>query len=711
MDEGQQELTDSENSDSEGSEIIVEHYNDHFLADAPIDDSQYKNSNVDLEAIETLLFPHADIREAQNALINKIDEVIKSKSNLIVHAPTGLGKTAAALSPALTHILKKDNRGLTIYFLTSRHTQHKIVIDTLRKINEKFNLRIGGASIIGKKHLCLQPNVDTLPSKEFAEYCRLLVDGNKCEYYLNVKQGSKLTPNTEVVIKKLKDMDKGIATTENIISKSHESHLCPYEISILMAKNARVIVTDYSYMFNSHIRDGFFRKTNKELKDAIIIIDEAHNLPNRVKDLVSEYLSNITIKRALSEAKKFNYTTIIPVLEEINNILESYAKSLTREFEGKYAKNVPEQRAVTLNSFSNASDIGKKDWSELSTSERYVSKNEFIESVESIKDYDEIVAELIFASDNIKETQHVSYVGAVARFLDAWTGTDEGFTRIISTKKLKDKTDMITLSYRCLDPGIVTAPVINGSYSTIMMSGTLTPTSMYKQLFGIESEEMTLKSPFPQENRMNLIIPKTSTKYESRSQDQYKDIAKVLADISNNVDGCIAIYYPSYYLMSEIARYVDTKVSKTVFTESPGMSKGEKQEFLQNFSAYKSKGAILNAVITGSFAEGIDMPGILKAVVIVGLPLQKPDLETKSLIEYYDKKFNKGWDYGYLFPAFTKTIQAAGRCIRSEKDKGVIIFLDERYSWNNYFRCFPITWKIKVSLLYDGLIKDFFNKS
>ncbi|MGV8171670.1 MAG: helicase C-terminal domain-containing protein, partial [Candidatus Woesearchaeota archaeon] len=134
----------------------------------------------------------------------------------------------------------------------------------------------------------------------------------------------------------------------------------------------------------------------------------------------------------------------------------------------------------------------------------------------------------------------------------------------------------------------------------------------------------------------------------------------------------------------------------------------EKQEFLQNFSGYRSKGAILNAVITGSFAEGIDLPGILKAVVIVGLPLQKPDLETKSLIEYYDKKFNKGWDYGYLFPAFTKTIQAAGRCIRSETDKGVIIFLDERYGWNNYYRCFPSTWKIKVSLLYTALIKDFF---
>jgi len=685
-------------------------YDDYFLADAPIDNSQVKNSNVDLEDIETLLFPHADIREAQDQLIKKIDEVIKIKTNLIVHAPTGLGKTAAALSPALTHILKKDNKNLTIYFLTSRHTQHKIVIDTLKRINKKFSLNIVGSSIIGKKHLCLQPNTETLPSKEFAEFCKLLVEGGKCNFYSNVKQGQKIMPDALVAVNELKAANNGVCDTEHIIAESAKRELCPYEISLLMAKQARVIITDYSYIFNADIREGFFKKINKELKDAIIIIDEAHNLPSRVKDLMSEYLSNIMIKRAINEAKKLGYNHIVPILEELNNILESYAKSLSSEFESKYARNSPEVKvpAVTLDSFTNANETVKKDWSNLANNEQYISKKEFISMVEKSRDYDELIAELAFIGKAIRETQHMSYIGAIAEFLEIWRGTDEGFTRIVGAKKLKDKTDMITLSYRCLDPSLSTAPVISNAYSTVMMSGTLTPTSMYKELFGITAEELTLKSPFPQENRMNLIIPKTSTKYEARSQEQYKEIAKILEDTSGIVDGCIAVYYPSYYLMGEIAKYLDTKVSKTIFTENPGMTKAEKQEFMQNFSAYKNKGAILNAVITGSFAEGIDMPGVLKAVIIVGLPLQKPDLETKSLIEYYDKKFNKGWDYGYLFPAFTKTIQAAGRCIRSETDKGVIIFLDERYSWNNYYRCFPITWKMHVSMLYQGMIKEFF---
>jgi len=118
----------------------------------------------------------------------------------------------------------------------------------------------------------------------------------------------------------------------------------------------------------------------------------------------------------------------------------------------------------------------------------------------------------------------------------------------------------------------------------------------------------------------------------------------------------------------------------------------------------------LLAVSSGSFGEGIDMPGILKAVIIVGLPLQKPDLETKELIDYYEEKFGKGIDYGYIFPAITKCLQNAGRCIRSETDKGVIIFLDERFAWENYNRCLPKDMNFKISLMYEDRIREFFGK-
>jgi DNA excision repair protein ERCC-2 len=149
---------------------------------------------------------------------------------------------------------------------------------------------------------------------------------------------------------------------------------------------------------------------------------------------------------------------------------------------------------------------------------------------------------------------------------------------------------------------------------------------------------------------------------------------------------------------------------KTIFTEIPNMTKEEKQEMIERFKSYHKKGAVLTGVAAGSFGEGIDLPGdFLRCVVIVGLPLQVPDLEIKELIEYYDRKFGKGWDYGYTLPAITRSLQNAGRCIRSETDKGVIIFLEERFASPRYKKCFPKEWNIIVSTDFQKRIKDFFN--
>ena len=132
---------------------------------------------------------------------------------------------------------------------------------------------------------------------------------------------------------------------------------------------------------------------------------------------------------------------------------------------------------------------------------------------------------------------------------------------------------------------------------------------------------------------------------------------------------------------------------------------------LENYKGYKEQGAVLLGVSSGSFSEGIDLPGdYLKSVIVVGLPLAKPDLETKQLIEYYDMRFGKGWDYGYVYPAMIRTIQNAGRCIRSKEDKGVIIFLDERYRLQNYFKCFPKDWQMKITRMPIALIEEFFEE-
>ena len=139
------------------------------------------------------------------------------------------------------------------------------------------------------------------------------------------------------------------------------------------------------------------------------------------------------------------------------------------------------------------------------------------------------------------------------------------------------------------------------------------------------------------------------------------------------------------------------------------MNKSEREEMIESFKQYKESGAVLLGTVAGSFSEGIDLPGdLLKCVIVVGIPLGKPDLETEELIAYYDKKFGKGWNYGYMMPAMTRVIQSAGRCIRTENDRGVIVFLDERFTWKNYYDLFPKDWDIKITGLYEKRVREFF---
>lgn len=614
------------------------------------------------------LFPYDNMRGVQEVLIKAIKHAASSGHNLIAHAPTGLGKTAASIAPALEAAAET---GRTVFFLTSMHTQHLIALETIERINEKFDAKIIGIDIVGKKHMCLQEGVSDMNTKDFAEYCKMLREDGRCDFYSRLKRGDEQSFEAKTAISELRN--KSPCSTQKIVRTSQKYALCPYEISLALAKKADIIVTDYYYLFHPKIRDSFLKKTGKELEDAIIIVDEAHNLPRRITNLASQRLTSVAINRAMSEAKDIKSGRLFDILKEMHRILESYSRQ--RE------------------------DI-------------YISREDFILKIENVANYDELIDELEESANEIRREKKQSYLGAVASFLNDWLKEDEGFTRIFSTVKgFKD--DIFVLNYKCLDPAIVAKQVLPVAHSTILMSGTLTPTNMYLDILGFDknrTEELVLKNPFPETNKITMVVPKTSTKYSARSEAQYKEIGETLVKMINKIPGNSAVFFPSFKLRDSVYAYMG-RCDKTVFVEHPGMSKNEKEDLLDNFKQYKDEGAALLGVITGSFGEGIDLPGdYLKGVIIVGLPLQKPDLETKALIDYYNKKFAKGWDYGYLFPAFNKTLQSAGRCIRSETDKGAIIFLDERYSWANYYKCFPQTWNIKQTMMYEDELQRFFDK-
>ncbi len=622
------------------------------------------------ELQKEIYFPYPKVRDIQSNMISDVYNALKDKKHIIMHAPTGIGKTISALAPALSFAMRNN---LTIFFLTSRQTQHKIVVDTLKQIKQKFDINLECADIIGKKWMCLQNGVESMSSSSFHEYCKSLRDENQCEFYLNTrKQNTEPTLEAKHSLEGLKII--GPCHVHEFVEQGRNRKLCPYELATLTAKNAKIIIADYYYIFNPSIRNGFFQKINKQLENIILIVDEAHNLPNRIRELLTQKISSQIIDNAKKEAVKYNYEGELENLEIVENSLFELSKNIDAE----------------------------------ST----VSKNDFFDLINKLKSYDGIIAELAFTGEDIRERQKRSFVLSVAKFLEAWIGSDIGFGRILN-REIMDNKLKVSLSYRCLDPSLAAKEVIDKSYSTILMSGTLMPTTMYRDILGFKENviEKEYKNPFPKKNRLNLIIPKTTTKFVERNTKQYADIAKICGDIVNLVDGNSAIFFPSYDLMQKIAEFIGKETDKSLFMEKPAMTKIDKENLLSNFRNHKSKNSILLGTSTGSFGEGIDMPGVLQAVIIVGLPLNKPDTESKLLIEYYDDKFGKGFEYGYVLPAITKCLQNAGRCIRSESDKGAIIFLDERYAWQNYYQCFPEEWDMEVEMNYMSILKEFLKKN
>ncbi len=626
-------------------------------------------------------FPHPTIREGQRQLVEDILVTFKEKKVLLAHAPTGLGKTASALAVALQILNNSEARekedGTTrkkkVFFLTNRHTQHKIAVDTLKEIKNKRGHKIVCVDLIGKRWMCNQ-EIAGLFGNDFNEFCKSIVEKGECEFLNNVKNGQKLTMESKLLLKNLQNMSP--LHNEELIVECKEQQMCSYEMSIMLGKDADVFIGDYYYLFNPYVMIALFKKMDLELEDVILVVDEGHNLPNRVMDMLSSNLTTNMLKNGLMEAKKFHFKGMINWLQELNRIL------------------------------INLADFKEEDRNK----EKLVTKDSFLSEVQKVVNYEELIDELEQAAEEIRKKQKKSYLGGISTFLESWKGDDEGYLRSVSDRTNKYG-PLITLSYSCLDPRVITTPIFERVHSSIIMSGTLNPTSMYRDVLGIKKEKAVEKhypSPFPAENKLDLIIPETTTKFTARGDVMYKKIAEICTKLNKLIPGNTALFFPSYYMRDQICAFLNS--DKKLFWEKQSMSKEEKEQFLEGFKLEKNKrqGGILLGVAGANFAEGVDFPGdLLNGVIVVGLPLAKPDLKTKEIIKYYDNKFNRGWDYGYIYPAMNKCLQSAGRCIRSETDKGAVIYLEERFAWQKYLGCFPGNCP-RVTKDYFILLNEFF---
>ncbi len=580
------------------------------------------------------LFPYENVRSSQKEFKQTVEKALKDSRAVVAHAPTGIGKTAATVAPSLAYALENDKKS---FFVTPRHSQHEIVVDTLREIREKHGKNFVSVDLIGKKWLCEgERGSQVFVEEEDEESCPRHSKTYKNEYEL-----------TDQAREKIDELKNQVLRAEEVREECEK--VCPYAVLRHMVAEADIVVGDYFHIFHPGVRDSVFANSGLSLNDCIVIVDEAHNLPDRTRKLNSASISENMVGNALDEASNMGYYNVEENLEKLQQALIDMAR-----------KEIGMEKEVEIN------------------------KSNFIELVKNIHGYDDFIGDLESVAKEVRDEGKNSSCESVAYFLESWKGQDHGFVRVL--KRVGDRD--FKLSYTCLDPQYSTRQPLNSSHSSICMSGTLTPVNMYREVLGLDASntfEKVFKSPFPDSNLLNLVVDQVTTRYKERGDEQYRKIAWFISQSIEKVDGNTGVFFPSYNLRDEVYKVMKDDLDLPVFREERGMSKSEKRELLKNFDIEKDSGAVLLGVVGGSFGEGVDFPGdLMRAVFIVGLPLQKPDLETEALIEFYDEKFGRGWDYGYNFPAVNRALQAAGRCIRSRDDRGVVVFMDERYRWNKY---------------------------
>ncbi|MFH0906138.1 MAG: ATP-dependent DNA helicase [archaeon] len=625
-----------------------------------------------------IYFRHNEFRKGQKEIVQEILQSLSLKKNILIHAPTGLGKTDASLSAAIS--FAKENN-LKILFLTPKTSQHKIALEAVIGVNQKYNLDLKVIDFVGKKNMCTDPVIHTV-SSGFYEICKIARDKKQCPFYENIKPTDK---NEKAVLKhsisKMFNNINSISHHEikelafNNKSLSNEPKpLCSYELAKIYAKDCEIIIADYYHVFSNKVSSSLLSEININLKDCILIVDEAHNLEERILKLLSKSLNTYIIDKAIKEAKDLQ-----------KNKLKTILYDLQSDFEKIEELKLKKEHSIVIE----RNDILSKYQDDI---------------LALIEEFEEAGLQYI---EEKKEDK--SALLNIALFIEDWVQEKDTHVRLIKKEK-----DLLSVKYNALDASLITKDIINSCYATILMSATLTPLSMYEKILGLDEKQTVAKeyaSPFEESNRLNILINDVSTKYTQRSTDEYKKIANYLIKIVNAIPGNVITFFPSFEILNIVKAYV--KFNKPLLAQEEHSTTIDFENMINNFKKHSMKfGSCLFAVMGGKASEGIDLPGNdLIAAIIVGIPLSKMDLEVKSKIDYYEKKFNNGWLFAYIQPAIQKVIQSSGRVIRSETDRGVIIYMDERYLWDNYRKCLPRTVRFKITKEPEVEIEKFFGKS
>ncbi len=595
-------------------------------------------------------WPFDRVRPGQSDFLADARSAVSDRVHLLAHAPTGIGKTAVALVACLDVALAQNK---VVLFLTSRQSQHRIAVETLKRLEAK-GACVGSVDVIAKQAMCLQTDAPS-HGRAFHEFCDLKVKTRSCAFF---------NRDDRVVVQAVLQRPLHV---QELIRASAACRVCPHKVAMDAAAQAHVVVCDYNYVF-SDILEWTLDRLDRSLEDLVLVVDEAHNLPERIRAHLGGDLTLQDVVRASREARDLE--------PEAAHQLMGVAKAMEKFLLGLRAERVSrKEEFVDVVEGGLRHGLGRR-----------VGYTDLIELIENA------------AEEGLRRGRSTS-LPEVALFLRRWRDVDEGILRLVVPG------DDGKFAFRLMDPSVLSRRIFEKVHASLLMSGTLYPAEMYADLLGISADRRRIRtygSPFPKENRLLLVHPLATTLYTRRTSAMYDLIARELMGIGLGVPGNVAAFFPSYELLEEAhARLRSRRIPKKLLVEHPTWDKAKRDGALEVLRLARADGgALLLGVQGGSLSEGVDYEdNLLSAVVIVGLPLSPPNVEVESLKDYYIRKFgpSKGYDYAYVFPAVNKILQAAGRPIRSERDRAAIVLLEGRLMSPQYARCFPPDFLPKAS--------------
>jgi len=600
------------------------------------------------------IFPY-EPRPGQERLIDLMASACEDRAHLVVESGTGTGKTICALSACFGFC---KARGKKLLYVTRTNSQQRQVMYELRRIAGRAS--IFGVALQGRKNMCPLARRDAELSEgtpeELSKVCSerkarvMRGEEEACKYYATM-----VSEDLQPVMRYARDE---LPTAEEFVSYCVDRTLCPYELSKLHVPAADVVTCPYIMFFDNFIRHALLDWMACSLQDIVLIVDEAHNLPEYARELESANLSDIALRMAEREVDEFGDPEVadgvslrdfIMMMDEVlNKTVEEY---LIDE-DGIIPQSHLEEELMFRTRLTSRGLAG-------------------------------LLAQATNFGEMIRDRKRISgrlprsYVHGVAGFLTFWQTLDESeYVKLIAQGNAK------TFEAYCLDSAIACRPIME-CHASVHMSGTLKPLGEYRESIGLpkDAREHDIPSPFPPENKLVMFVDDVTTKYEDIERDDkmVDRIACHISELLSNVPRSTIVFYPSYALMEKVAkRTTFASAGRHVFHELRDMGQTNFMRVIGDFKR-SPRMAILHAISGGRVSEGIDFPGEeMELAIIAGIPYPKPTAKQRALQHFCEIRYGNGWEHAVKAPTARKLQQAIGRLIRSDTDRGAAVILDRR---------------------------------